>query len=418
MWASFAAADAVTEPSSRDPIVIGLLAGEPSGDLLGAGLMTALRAMLPDRKVTFMGVGGTRMQAAGLVCLANFDTLSVNGFREPILRLPQLYRLYRELAAALAEARIDAFVGIDFNVFNFLLEARLKRQGIPTAHYVSPSVYAWRRGRTKKVARSADKLFCLFPFEPAFYEHHAVDARFIGHPMAADIAFDAGDDDARNAAQQHLGLAGEDIVLAVLPGSRGSEVALMLTPMLQAAQGFADAMQSQHRSVQVIIPCADEARHAQVAHIADSFSGLKPRLYLGDARQPLVACDLALVKSGTSTLEAMLLRRPMVVTYRLGYWTYLIANSLLKTPFIAVPNILAGRLLVPELVQQAATPDAMCMALIREFEKQRTDPEQLKTFDQLHRTLASGSGGLGASAGAAQGVIDLLKERANLSAGM
>jgi lipid-A-disaccharide synthase len=412
------AADVETESSPSDSFVVGLLAGEPSGDLLGAGLMTALRAMLPDREVRFLGVGGARMQAAGLVRLADFDTLSVNGFRDPILRLPQLYRLYRELATTFVEARIDAFIGIDFNVFNLLLEARLKRQGIPTAHYVSPSVYAWRRWRTKKVARSADKLFCLFPFEPAFYERHAVDARFVGHPMAADIALDAGSDDARNAAQQNFGLAGADIVLAVLPGSRGSEVALMLTPMLHAAQEFADVMQSENRSVRVIIPCVDKARHAQVAPIANSFSGLKPRLYLGDARQPLIACDVALVKSGTSTLEAMLLRRPMVVTYRLGYWAYLIANFLVKAPFIAVPNILAGRMLVPELLQQAATPEAMCAALLEEFEKRSTDPEQLKTFEQLHRTLASGSGGLGASAGAAQGVIDLLTERENLTAGM
>ena len=144
-----------TESSPRDSFVVGLLAGEPSGDLLGAGLMTALREMLPDREVRFLGVGGARMQAAGLVRLADFDTLSVNGFRDPIVRLPQLYRLYRELATTFIEARIDAFIGIDFNVFNLLLEARLKRQGIPTAHYVSPSVYAWRRWRTKKVARSA-----------------------------------------------------------------------------------------------------------------------------------------------------------------------------------------------------------------------------------------------------------------------
>ena len=146
------------------------------------------------------------MQAAGLICLADFQTLSVNGFREPILRLPQLYRLYRQLSTTLVEARIDAFVGIDFNVFNFILEAWLKRQGIPIAHYVSPSVYAWRRGRTKKVARSADKLFCLFPFEPAFYASHDVDARFIGHPMAAEIPRQAGSDEARREARLSLGL--------------------------------------------------------------------------------------------------------------------------------------------------------------------------------------------------------------------
>ena len=406
----------VTESRSKKPIVIGLLAGEPSGDLLGAGLINALRAMLLDREVTFMGVGGARMQAAGLNCLADFETLSMNGFREPIMRLPELYRMYRELSTTLVEARVDAFVGIDFNVFNFLLEARLKRQGIPTAHYVSPSVYAWRRGRTKKVSRSADKLFCLFPFEPVFYKSHEVDARFIGHPMAAEIPLQAGSDEARKEVRLSLGLDLNDIILAVLPGSRGSEVELMLKPMLQAAQGFAEAQLTSNRSVRVIIPCVNQARYAQVDPIAKKFSQLSPCLYRGDARSPLIACDLALVKSGTSTLEAMLLRRPMVVTYRLGYWSYLIANSLLKTPFIAVPNILAGRMLVPELVQKAATPDAMCEALGRVFDTAQTNTEQLRVFEQLHRKLAGGSAGLGASTEAAQGLVDLLKERSKLPA--
>ena len=406
----------VTESRSKEPVVIGLLAGEPSGDLLGAGLINALRAMLQDREVTFMGVGGARMQAAGLICLADFETLSMNGFREPIMRLPELYRMYRELSTTLVEARVDAFVGIDFNVFNFLLEARLKRQGIPTAHYVSPSVYAWRRGRTKKVSRSADKLFCLFPFEPAFYKGHEVDARFIGHPMAAEIPLQAGSDEARKEVRLSLGLDLNDIILAVLPGSRGSEVELMLRPMLQAAQGFAEAQPTSNGSVRVIIPCVNQARYAQVDPIAKKFSQLSPCLYRGDARSPLIACDLALVKSGTSTLEAMLLRRPMVVTYRLGYWTYLIANSLLKTPFIAVPNILAGRMLVPELVQKAATPDAMCEALGRVFDTAQTNTEQLRVFEQLHRKLAGGSAGLGASTEAAQGLVDLLKERSKLPA--
>ena len=228
--------------------------------------------MLQDREVTFMGVGGARMQAAGLICLADFETLSMNGFREPIMRLPELYRMYRELSTTLVEARVDAFVGIDFNVFNFLLEARLKRQGIPTAHYVSPSVYAWRRGRTKKVSRSADKLFCLFPFEPAFYKGHEVDARFIGHPMAAEIPLQAGSDEARKEVRLSLGLDLNDIILAVLPGSRGSEVELMLRPMLQAAQGFAEAQPASNRSVRVIIPCVNQARYAQVDSIAKKFS--------------------------------------------------------------------------------------------------------------------------------------------------
>ena len=187
--------------SVNEPIVIGLLAGEPSGDILGAGLMQSLKVQLKGRSVHFVGMGGPLMQAEGLETLADFELLAVNGFREPLLRLPSLYKLYRRLAATFMDRRIDAFVGIDFNVFNFILERRLKRQGIATAHYVSPSVYAWRRGRTKKVARCADKVFCLFPFEPAFYQQYDIDARFIGHPLASEISPDAASESARSAAK-------------------------------------------------------------------------------------------------------------------------------------------------------------------------------------------------------------------------
>lgn len=407
MLASFVAAGVAPNPISDQPIVIGLLAGEPSGDILGAGLMQALREQM-TAPVHFIGVGGSLMQAQGLECLADFDTLSVNGFREPLLRLPSLYKLYRSLADTFIERDVCAFVGIDFNVFNFLLERRLKRHGVPIAHYVSPSVYAWRRGRTKKVARCADKLFCLFPFEPAFYADLSVDARFIGHPLAAEIALDAGTESARRQAQEDLGLQPGPVTLALLPGSRGSEVALMLEPMLQAASLMSVELQARGQSLQVVIPCLSEARFDQVTRLAKGHSDVHQIHVQGDARLPLIACDLALVKSGTSTLETMLLRRPMVVTYRLGYWTYLIANALLKTPYIAMPNILAGRLLVPELVQKAATPKAMCAALLAELESSQGQQEYLQAFAELHHQLAVGATGQGPSASAARGVLDLL----------
>ena len=232
MSASFAAASVAEQSSGL--ITLGLLAGEASGDILGAGLMMALKARY-EGTIRFIGVGGPLMQAQGLECMADFDTLSVNGFKEPLLRLPALIRLYRSLAKGFIDEGVDAFVGIDFNVFNFLLEGRLKRAGIATVHYVSPSVYAWRRGRTKKVARCADKVFCLFPFEPAFYENHEIDARFVGHPMAQDITPDTGSKTAQAVALNQLGLDAQAVTLALLPGSRSSEVALMLRPMLEAA---------------------------------------------------------------------------------------------------------------------------------------------------------------------------------------
>ena len=202
---------------------------------------------LKGSDVHFVGMGGPLMQAEGLETLADFESLAVNGFREPLLRFPSLYMLYRRLAATFIDRRIDAFVGIDFNVFNFILERRLKRRGIATAHYVSPSVYAWRRGRTKKVARCADKVFCLFPFEPAFYQQHEIDARFIGHPLASEILPDAGSESARSAAKNALGVNPAHLCLALLPGSRGSEVALMLVPMLNAARLLATELKARAR---------------------------------------------------------------------------------------------------------------------------------------------------------------------------
>mgnify|MGYP001178417262 CR=1 FL=1 len=397
------------------PIVIGMVAGEPSGDILGAGLMAALKEQLPTHSIQFVGVGGPLMQAEGLESLADFEALSVNGFRDPIIRLPSLYRLYRQLIAYFVDRPIDVFVGIDFNVFNFMLEGRLKREGIATAHYVSPSVYAWRRGRTKTVARCADALFCLFPFEPDMYRGLSVDARFVGHPLAEQICDDAGSDQARREARVDLGLEVDQVTLALLPGSRGSEVDLMLKPMLEATRLLNQALNGRGQRLQTVIPALSAARAEQIGRISRAYKDLDLKLRPCDARQPLIACDVALVKSGTSTLETMLVRRPMVVTYRLGFWTYLIARALLTTRHIAVPNILAGRMLVPELVQGAATPKAISDALLQELHTSRGDSAYLQSFADLHERLAAGSSGLGPSAGAALGVKDLLKQFGRLS---
>jgi lipid-A-disaccharide synthase len=391
-------------------ITLGLLAGEASGDSLGAGLMMALKEQYGGT-IRFIGVGGPRMEAQGLECLADFDALSVNGFKEPILRLPALLGLYRSLARTFIDECIDAFVGIDFNVFNFLLEARLKRAGIATAHYVSPSVYAWRRGRTKKVARCADKVFCLFPFEPALYENHDVDARFVGHPLAREITPEAGSKTAQAKALKQLGLETQVVTLALLPGSRSSEVALMLQPMLDAAAGLASSLEGQGKRLQVVIPCLTQARLRQIQSISCNMPNLVVHHVLGDARQCLVACDVTLVKSGTSTLEAMLVGRPMVVTYRLNTLSYWIVRMLVSTPYIAIPNILAGRMLVPELVQDAATPDAMCQALQEQLAVNSVSPTAPSPYAEIHAALSAGESGQGANVGAALGVIDLLRKK-------
>lgn len=393
-------------------IKIGLLAGEPSGDNLAAGLMVALRQQLAPRSVEFIGVGGPAMIAQGLRPLASFDVLAVNGFKEPLLRLPTLWRLYRSLATQMQAENIDLFVGIDFNVFNFLLESRLRKVGIATAHYVSPSVYAWRRGRTKKVARCADLLFCLYPFEPQLYANLPLRAVFVGHPLAESIDLDAGSDLARRRARERLQIDAEDFVLALLPGSRGSEVTLMLEPFLQAAQILAQRKAGQPLSV--LIPYVNARRRQQIQQGLQKFPDMRAVLLDNDARTALVASNVALIKSGTSTLEAMLLRRPMVVSYRLGDFSYQVAKRLVKTSYIALPNILANKPLVPELIQDAATPSALAQAVFEQSAAPVISSDHAVTmnaFAALHQQLRQGESGMGPSATAAREICQLLNER-------
>ncbi len=367
-------------------VTVGILAGEPSGDNLAAGLMREMRTRLGD-EVRFVGVGGPRMLAEGLDSLAPMDQLSVNGFREPILRLPALLKLLRKLITTFSAARVDAFVGVDFNVFNFLLEKALKKRGIRTAHYVSPSVYAWRTGRTRRVEKCADLLLCLYPFEPAFYADTSVNAQFIGHPLADEISPDSGNRHGQLRARETLGLETGGTVLAVLPGSRGSEIQLMINHFLQAASLFSAA----HPQTEVVIPCLRPALRARIETALVEFPQLKVVLYDGHARQALLAADVVLVKSGTSTLETLLVGRPMVVSYRLGWLTYQIARRMLRTPFVALPNILAGHALVPELLQDEGTGPALAAALEEQLRESSAGSPLRTRFAEMHNNLRQGA---------------------------
>lgn len=372
-------------------LTLGVLAGEASGDNLGAGLMQALQrqyaAQNPGGAVRFIGVGGPRMQARGLHSLASIDELAVNGFREPILRLPQLIKLLGRLIREMRAAEVDAFIGVDFNVFNFLLEARLKKRGIPTVHYVSPSVYAWRSGRTRRVAKSADLLLCLYPFEPDFYAGLSVRAEFVGHPLADEIDPQAGNAQAQRAARAALGIRPDSTVMALLPGSRNSEVTLMIHDFLAAA----DIFSAEHDNVQIVIPCLRPQIRSLVDAALNGHANLDVTLYDGNARQALVAADVALVKSGTSTLEAMLLHRAMVVSYRLGALSYQLAKRVVRTPHVALPNILAGEMLVPELIQDEASGPALAAALSEQLTLSRRDTSYTRAFLDLHEKLRQGA---------------------------
>jgi lipid-A-disaccharide synthase len=363
------------------PLTVAIVAGEASGDSLGAGLMAELRARYP--RIRFVGIGGPGMEAQGLDSLVPMDRLSVNGFAEPIRRLPEFIGILRRLLRLFAAERPDVLVGVDFNVFNLILERRARRLGIATVHYVSPSVYAWRRGRVRRVARAADMLLALYPFEPDLYAGSPVRAVFVGHPLADAIGLQDGTEAARVAARSALGLSTTGLVVALLPGSRMSEIRMLGDTFLAAA----DRLSGRWPGVQFVVPCLRPAISDWLEQVRPSYPTLALHGYQGNARQALAACDVALVKSGTSTLEAMLLRRPMVVSYRLGPLTYRIVRRMLRTPFVALPNILAGRALVPELLQDAATPQALADALVLELDKARAEPEYLAQFERLHQKL-------------------------------
>lgn len=389
-------------PDAR-PLVVGLVAGEASGDRLGAGLMRELRAS--GARVRCVGIGGPQMCAEGLEAWYPQEALAVNGFAEPLRRLPGLWRLLRDLETALIRDRVDVFVGVDFNVFNLMLERRLRARGMATVHYVSPSVYAWRRGRIQRVAEAADLLLTLFPFEPPLYAGTGLRAVCVGHPLADAIDPDRDAPAERRAARRALGIDERETVIALLPGSRMSEARLMADLMLEAAR----LIGAHRHGARFVIPCLNPALRDWVRSACQRHPEVPVMLVDGQSREVLTACDAAIVKSGTATLEAMLLGCPMVVTYRLGAVTHAIVRRLLRTPFVALPNILAGRALVPELLQSAATPTALAVALLQQLDRVQLDADYLGAFARLHADLRRR-----ADSTAAKAVRKLLEDRGRL----
>ncbi|MFK7914033.1 MAG: lipid-A-disaccharide synthase [Pseudomonadales bacterium] len=367
-------------PDTESVLQLGMVAGEPSGDLLGAGVLAGFKRL--GIKVHGVGVGGPAMLAQGFENLAHMDELAVNGFVDPLRRLPSLLGLLRRLKAQLLERQVDGFLGVDFNVFNLLLEGQLKRAGLPTAHYVSPSVYAWRRGRINRIARSADLLLALYPFEPPLYADSPIKVAYVGHPLAD--AIEPPDREARQVARAELAIAPEQQCIALLPGSRRSELDLMLPLFLEAAQRLQVALQP----VTFVVPVPREALRAQVLATCAEYPQLAVIVDDQPARRALTAASGALVKSGTSTLEALLLRTPMVVSYRLGNLSYQLVRRLLRTRYIALPNILAGRALVPELLQNDATAASLAQALLVQLDNDAMRADYLEGAGALHSQLA------------------------------
>ena len=403
------AAEAALLTNHQSPITnhghrrVAIVAGEASGDLLGAGLVDALRARFPDAE--FAGIGGDRMRESGFDAWWDAGELAVMGLAEVMRHLPRLLRLRRELRTRLLDWKPDVFVGIDAPDFNLPVERWLKRRAIATVHYVSPSVWAWREGRAAKIGRSADRVLCLFPMEPAIYAKHGVDARFVGHPRADEMPLEPD----RAAARAALGLPPQAPVLALLPGSRTGEIERLGADFIEAAA----RVRAEVPELRVVAPMADRRAREIFERV---LTGSPARDALGDAltvidgraRALMIASDVVLLASGTATLEAMLAKRPMVVAYKVAASTYRLVKGLgmLKVSRYALPNVLAGDEVVPELMQDDCTPAKLADAVLHWFRDPSAAAELAPRFMNLHRELRRD-----ASARAAEAVAEVVSSR-------
>ena len=372
--------------SSNSPI-FALIAGEMSGDLLGADLMRGLRKIFPD--AIFEGIGGPKMQAEGFHSLFEMERLSVMGLIEPLKRLPELLHIRRAIVSRYRSAPPTVFIGIDSPDFNTPIELKLRRTGIKTVHYVSPSVWAWRQGRIKTIKKAVDLMLTLLPFEAEFYKQHDVPVCFVGHPLASQIPLQPDTD----SAKKQLQLDSHKPVLCVMPGSRAGEVALLADLFLEVAERIEQSV----IGLQIVVPAANDARYDQLKHILLRHEHLNVTLLLQQSHLAMESADAILLASGTTALEGMLFKKPMVVSYRLGALTYALVSPFIKTPFVSIPNLLAGEMLVPELIQSAATLDALAAAVINALDADKNQA-LIARFDSMHELLAVDSAALGAEA--------------------
>ena len=355
---------------SQESLRLGLCAGEASGDLLAGSILRAWQQRGTSLDIT--GIGGDQMQSQGLESLCAIDRLAVMGLVEPLKRLPELLGIRRRLIAQQQRVTPDLFVGVDSPDFNLPIERRLRATGIPTAHLVSPSVWAWRRGRLRGIRESVDRMLCLLPFEVDIYREAGIDAMCVGHPLVDELQQLPVAEELRVA----MGLPPTKTLLAVLPGSREGEVRHLM-PV------FADAMQllqARHTNLHFVIPAANAARHQQIESVLQSKS-LSVSLIRGQGREVMRCSDAIMIASGTATLEAMLLRKPMVISYRMASLSWGILSRLVKTPHVGLPNVLAGEEIVPELLQHHATASRLADAVSGLLEGDGA--RQVGRFDEL-----------------------------------
>lgn len=371
--------NATTSPVIMTLQRVYIVAGELSGDILGAGLMHELKLRHPN--IEFRGLGGPRMEAHGLTSRFPLETLSVMGLVEVIKHLPELIRVRRTLREEALAWQPDIMIGIDAPDFNIGLEKQLRAAGLKTAHYVSPSVWAWRQGRVKKIAKAVDGMLTLLPFEADFYHQHQVPVAFVGHPLADELPLEND----RQAARQILALPVQAPVLAILPGSRGNEIRFLGDTFLRAAELLCQRNESLH----VVIPAATHQRYQEITQLLASYPTLSERVMLleGQAREAMVASDAVLLASGTAALEAMLCHRSMLVAYKMAPITHWLAKRLVKTAWISLPNLIAQEGVVPELIQDAASPETIADRLDDMLNNAQERNALEARFADMHRAL-------------------------------
>lgn len=383
----------------KQNLTIAIVAGEVSGDILAAGLIRALKVKYPQAR--FIGIAGKNMLSEGCETLLDMEEISVMGLAEILKHLPRLLKIRRQTVETLSALKPDIFIGVDAPEFNLYVEEKLKKQGIKTVHYVSPSVWAWRQNRIHKIARSTDLMLAFLPFEKAFYDRFNVPCRFVGHTMADAIPLKPN----RLEACQVLNIDEHQRYMAILVGSRGSEVEFLAEPFLQTAK----LLKQQFPDLQFLVPLVNEKRRHQFEQIkAKVAPDLELILLDGLARQAMIAAEATLLASGTAALEAMLCKSPMVVAYRMKPLTYWLAKCLVKTAYISLPNLLANEMLVAEMVQEECEPQKLAEKLAVYLDKSESAVQNrqvlIQRFTELHQLIQCD-----ADSQAAQAVSDLLE---------
>ena len=380
--------------TQKAPLRIGMIAGEASGDILGSGLIRSLKARYPD--AVFEGIGGPLMIEEGFKSYFPMERLSVMGLVEVLGRLRELFRIHRQMERYFKKNPPDVFIGIDAPDFTLRMEHKLKKVGIPTVHYVSPSVWAWRSKRIFKIKESTDLMLTLLPFESKFYQRHDMKECFIGHPLAGEVAMEPDKTEARTK----LGLDIERPVAAILPGSRGGEIKYIAPTLLAAA----DRIQQAVPEVQLVLPAANSVRREQLELLRSEHGiGKTIEIIDGQSRTVMAAADVIALASGTATLEAALHKRPMVVVYKVAALTFAIGKRLINLEHVSLPNILAGRELVPEFLQHDMTEENISEAVIERLQHPERFKSVVNEFHEIHKLLQQGGNDK-----AAQAILELI----------